>query len=773
VTGPLDDVQVVDLTTDIAGPYCTRLFADAGADVVKVEPSGGDPLRRYATVTDVPPGEDGALFRYLNRGKRSIVGGYEHLLAGADLLVEDQGILDVGAIRARHPHLVVLSITPYGRTGPYAGQPASDLTIQGDSAAILFRTPPGRPPVQAGGRIAEVMTGAFAAPPALAAVLRARAGGPGEHVDVSQHDVMAVAGSNYTDVLHDFQGRPAVEKRAQTVDTPGIEQARDGLVGFNTNTGHMFQMFLLLIERPDLLDDPTYASLANRLAMGDEWQKIVDEWVGRHTVEEVIAAAVPLRVPVAPVHDGASLAHDEQLVARGALARASDGLLQPLPAWKLDGQRPTVRLDAPSLGAHTDEVLPRPSRPPRAGHTHDLPLAGLRVIDLTSWWVGALATQQLAMLGADVVHVEGVAHPDGMRLTGHLTAGSEEWWEWGHMFTAANAGKRGLTLDLGTDEGLDLLRRLIADADLLVENFSPRVVERWGLDHAGVLALNPDIVYVRMPAFGLDGPWRDRPAFAQIIEPMSTMASVTGYPDGLPVSKGGLPDPVTGVHGTWAALLGIAERRRRGAGVAVESVMLEATVNAAAQTLVEHDAYGITPGRTGNRAAHAAPQGVYPTGDDGWLAMSVTDEGQWRALSQLLGVDANRFPDHASRAEAHDVLDALLGEWAQGIGAEDGAAALRAAGVAAAPCRDPRLASEHPHYRARGTYETLVHPTVGTHLVPGAAFRYASVDRWLHRPAPTLGEHTGEVLTERLGLTADEVEDLTARGITGTRPLGH
>lgn len=770
MSGPLDDLQVVDLTTGIAGPYCTKSFADAGADVVKVEPPGGDPLRRYAAGATVPDGEDGALFRYLNRGKRSIVGPWEHLLAGADLLVEDGDLADVDALRARHPHLVILSITPYGRTGPLAGAPASDLTIQSDSGAILFRTPAGRPPLQAGGRIAEVMAGAFAAPPALAAVLRARAGGGGEHVDVSHHDVMAVAGSNYTDALHDFQGRPPVEARLQVLDTPGIERAKDGLVGFNTNTGQMFQMFLLLVGRPDLMDDPTYASLANRIAMGDEWQQVIDAWVGEHTVDEVIDEAVALRVPVAPVHDGASIASDEQLLARGALARAADGLLQPLPAWKLHGRRPDVRLGAPALGQHTAEVVERAARPAPDARA-ELPLAGLRVIDLTSWWVGALATQQLAMLGADVVHVEGVAHPDGMRLTGHYTARSDEWWEWGHMFTAANAGKRGITLDLATDEGLDLLHRLIADADVLVENFSPRVVERWGLDHDGVLALNPTIVYLRMPAFGLDGPWRDRPAFAQIIEPMSTMASVTGFPDGLPVSKGGLPDPVTGVHGTWVALLGIAERRRTGAGVAVESVMLEATVQAAAQPLLEHDAYGVVLGRTGNRSAHAAPQGVYLCADGSWLAVSVTDDEAWRACARLLGVGGG-FASAAERHARHDELDELLGAWASSRDVDEVAASMRAAGVAAAPCRDPRGVSVHPHYVARGTYEALDHAVVGRHVVPSAAFRFASVDRWLHRPAPLLGEHTGEVLAERLGLDTEAIDDLVRRGITATKPAG-
>jgi crotonobetainyl-CoA:carnitine CoA-transferase CaiB-like acyl-CoA transferase len=220
VTRPLDDLQVVDLTTGIAGPYCTKLFADAGADVVKVEPPGGDAMRRYAPLGALVAGQDGALFCYINAAKRSVTGVFDDLLAGADLLVEDGADLDIDDLRHRFPHLVVLSITWYGRTGPMAGRPASDLTIQCDSGAMKFRVRPGRPPVQAGGRISEFMAGAFGAAPALAAVLRSRAGGPGEHVDVSIHDVMVLAGSNYMSVLHDLLGRPRSASHRRSATPP-------------------------------------------------------------------------------------------------------------------------------------------------------------------------------------------------------------------------------------------------------------------------------------------------------------------------------------------------------------------------------------------------------------------------------------------------------------------------------------------------------------------------------------------------------------------------
>jgi crotonobetainyl-CoA:carnitine CoA-transferase CaiB-like acyl-CoA transferase len=798
VIRPLGDLLVIDCTTGIPGPYCTKLFADAGATVVKVEPAGGDPLRRYAATVELPDGEDGALFRYLNAGKQSIVadpagGRVDALLAGADLLVEDSapGVLDLDALRARHPHLVVVSITPFGRTGPRAGRPASDLTLQAESGALTFRGPRDRPPVQAGGRAAEVFGGLFAAPPSLAAVLRARRTGAGEHIDVSVHDVMAVAGSNHYQLIYELQGRPPVTGPVRMLDTPGIEQAKDALVAFNTNAGHMFQMFLLLVERPDLMGDPKIAGLMHRMAMGPEWQKIIDDWVGTHTVREVVDAAVALRVPVAPVHDAASVLTDEHLDARGVFVTGPDGLVQPRPPYRIDGHTMGARTRSPRLGEHDALVSPRP-RPAATTTTAGpvpaadgeaaprgaLPLAGLRVLDLTSWWVGALSTHTLALLGADVVHVEGVAHPDGMRLTGTSFARTDDWWEWGHMFAAVNTDKRGITLDLGTDDGRALLWRLVEWADVLVENFSPRVAESWGLTREAVLARNPRIVYQRMPAFGLDGPWRDRPAFAQTIEPMSTMASITGYPDQKPVSKGGIPDPTAGMHGSWALLVALAEQRRRGGrGVFVEAVMIEAALNACAQPVLEHGAYGNVMTRMGNRSPHAAPQGVYACdGTERWLAISVLDDAQWRALAGVVGGDAlatdHRYAAADDRRAHHDELDALLAAWCATRHPADAAELLCARGVPAAEVWDCRLVEHHPNYVARRTFEPVEHPVLGTHHAPGLPVRFASVDHWVHRAAPTFGQHTTEVLHDVLGLDHADIERLAAAGIIASRPRG-
>lgn len=782
---PLEGIRVIERCSGIAGAMLGKLYVDAGAEVIKIEAAEGDPLRRFSASGPVPKGEDGALFRFLAAGKQSVVGqlGDGHinaLIATADLLIEggdDSADLDV--MRAASPHLVVVSLTPFGRSGPWADRPASDITLQAESGGLQFRGPLGREPVQAGGRITEFLGGLFAGAPSLGAVLHARCGGEGTHLDLSIHDVMALAGSNHLDLVHQLTGSPEVGPPLRILDTPGIEQAADGLVAFNCNAGHMMQMFMVLIGQPELMDDPKFLSLNERLAMGLQWQSMIDHWTSNRTVSEIIDAAVDLRVPVAPCHDGESIVTDEQLLARDVFVTGADGFVRPRPPYRINGHSLAPASDVPSIGQHDDSVfrsherLPFPSS--FAGNI-SRPLAGLRVLDLTSWWVGALTTQILGRLGADVIHIEGPGNPDGMRLTGKVFATTDAWWEFGHMFAAVDTDRRGIAVDLVSKEGREVLWTLIDQADFLVENFAPRVAESWGLTHEAVLARNPRIVYLRMPAFGLDGPWRDRPAFAQTIEPMSTMSSITGFADGRPISKGGLPDPVGGSTGAWVAMLAHAERIRSGRGVAAESVMLEASLNVSAQPMLEFLANGFVMGREGNRSPHAAPQGVYQTVDEGqWLTVSVTSTEEWLALAKVLGREdlaGNvEFATCEGRVAGHDELDAAIAEWVIHRRGEEAVDELCSAGVPAGMCRDPRLLRHHPQYKARQTFETVSHPVLGSIEIPGMPYREPGIEAWTKRPAPTFGEHTIEVLVEA-GFDQEAISALIQSEILSDRPRG-
>jgi len=768
VAGPLHDIRVVEVSTGIAGAYLAKLFADAGADVVKVEPEGGDPLRRW-TLADVDlAGADSALFEHLNASKRSVVGDAADLIVGADLVVED------GRLDPIPDGPVVVSITPYGRSSPWADRPATEFTVQAECGSLGARGTIDRPPVQAGGLIAEWVSGAYGAAAGLAAVGHARRGGPAARIDVSMAEAMTISTTLFTDLMMSLMGRPPLPQPPRVVEFPSILPTNDGWVGFNTNAAQMFEDFLVLIGREDMLGkamvrmDPTIRPGLEASA---------EAWTRRHTTAEVIEQASLFRIPVAPVGDGQNLLVHEHLAARGMYAPSPSGAFQrPRPGYRLNGARPAPNTPAPAVGEHTGRVE-SPVRPAPRGSTSALPWAGLKVLDLTSWWAGPAGTGLLAQLGADVIHVESIQRIDGMRpaAAGYFFS-RDQWWEWSNFYLSINVDKRGITLNLNDPRGLDLAKRLIAWADVVAENFTPRVMEGFGLGWDEVRAINPRVVYARLPAYGLDGPWRDRVGFAQTMEAMSGLATLTGYPDGPPMLPRGPCDPNGAMHAAFAIQVALAARDETGEGQLVEAPLVESALNIAAQPVVEYTAYGQLLARTGNRTAGRVPQGVYRCrGDEErWVAVSVAADAQWAGLRAALGDpewarDLDTLPQRAARA---DELDDRLAAWAAGRDAEDAVETLIAHGVPAGAVNDFRSISSHPVLQARGFFETVDHPVVGTHQVSVLPLRWSGIDRWIREPAPLVGQHNREVLGGVLGLSDEEISELEKAEVIGDRPVG-
>jgi len=741
----LRDLRVLDLSEGIAGAYATKLFVDAGADVVKI-----------GTVRDVP------LHRFLGAGKRVASLWATALLEAADLIV-----CDGEPLREPGPSQVLLSITPFGRSGPWRDRPSTEFTLQAESGSIGTRGLPGQEPFQAGGRMTEWIGGTYAAVAALAALLRLQQSGHGERIDFSLFEGITLAGTNFLDLSYRLMaGPPDPEKLGglpQSVETPSIEPTQDGYVGFCTNSRQQVADFMLLIDRPDLQGDEQLAQVMGRVARFDEWNEIVHAYTKEHTTAEVIEAAALLRIPVAPVLNGETVRRHEQLVARGALRPDPTGLLVPCRPYRVDFEEPPAprTVEAPRAGHRfSDRKRALPSGSPR------LPLEGVRILDLTAWWAGPSATGMLATLGADVIHVESAARPDGMRMVGGMARHRfPDFWEASAFFIAANANKRGLTLDLSKPAGVALAKRLIAHCDGVIENFTPRVLEGWGLSWEAVQTANPRAILVRMPAFGLSGPWRDHTGFAQTMEQLTGLAWITGHEHDQPRIQRGPCDPLSGMHAAWAFLVALGERRATGRGVHVECTMVEAALNAAAEAIVEFGATGQVQGRLGNRSREAAPQGLYACagsapGREQWLALSVETEAQWRALVALIG----------EPGLAREAAEPVVARWAAGQERDALLARLLAAGVPAAPVVDPRIASLCPQHVARGFFEEVEHPVVGLQPMPTVPFRYASVPRWIRSPAPTLGQHNRGVLASLLGLSDEEIAALEADRIIGTRP---
>jgi len=783
----LSGVRVVDLSSGIAGAYATKLMADAGADVIKVESAAGDPLRCWSATGADLKGNDSAFFQFLHTSKRSVVGApndpeVERLVASANLVVESfhPRDFDAEALLASHPGLVLLSITPFGRQGPYANRPATEFTVQAESGSTASRGLPTDPPIFAGGRIGEFVGGTFASVAALAAVRRGQQTGHGEHVDFSLAEVMNIAGTTYADLFHSMSGRPAPDGPVRTVEIPSIEPTKNGWVGFNTNSRQQYQDFLLLIERTDLLGDEELARIDGRWARRDEWNEIVRSYTTQHTTEDIVEKASALRIPVAPVNNGQQVLEHIHFKERGVFVKnPGGGFRQPRPPYLLDGSGPRPLAPAPTLGEHTGQIEPRdPGRPAPRGKTAELPLKGIRVLDATAWWAGPSMTEMLGYLGAEVIHLEAIQRPDGMRMTGGMFMGTyEDWWECSPIYLGANINKKGLTLNLADPEGLALAKRLIAECDVFVENFSPRVVENFGLDWEQVHAEAPRTIMIRMPAFGLSGPWRDNVGFAQTMEQMTGLAWLTGHVHDQPRIQRGPCDPLAGMHAAFACLVGLAERDATGHGHLLECTMVEGALNAASEQIVEWSAYGNLMEREGNRSPWAAPQNIYACrGEEQWLALSVESDAQWDALIGVLGTPAwtqdPALATHVGRRAAHDLLDAELGRYLAARDLTPTIEALVEAGVPAAPVADARVASMHPQFRARKFHETFDHPSVGQHPVATVPFRYRSVDHWVRSAAPRMGEHNHDVLSGILGLSDAEIAVLEEKAVIGTRLVG-
>jgi crotonobetainyl-CoA:carnitine CoA-transferase CaiB-like acyl-CoA transferase len=397
---------------------------------------------------------------------------------------------------------------------------------------------------------------------------------------------------------------------------------------------------------------------------------------------------------------------------------------------------------------------------------------------MTSYWAGPLVGSLLALLGADVIHLESAKRPDGVRLVGGVPPTEDQWWERGPIFSALNTNKRSLTLDLGDPRGIELLHRVVATCDVVVENYTPRVLDQLGLGYEALKADRPDLIMVRMPGFGLDGPWRDLPAFAFVIEDAAGMTWLTGHEDLLPFEPYCIGDPNAGLHALVGLLLALEHRGRTGEGGLVEAAMVDAALNITAEQVIEHSAYGALLQRTGNRGPMAAPQNLYLSADedhkgrrDSWVAIAVETDEQWAALGRALGAPAwatdPALATTAGRLAAHDTVDEHLAAWCAERTAEAIVDQLWPAGVPVGQVMQPHHQPDLAQLEARGFFEEVDHPVAGRSRLSTLPFTLSGGPERVHtRPAPLLGEYNDELLGE-LGLTRDEIDQLEADGVIG------
>ncbi len=413
-----------------------------------------------------------------------------------------------------------------------------------------------------------------------------------------------------------------------------------------------------------------------------------------------------------------------------------------------------------------------------------LPLEHVRAIVLTQAWAGTLATQLLGDFGADVIQVEALRRPDVWRggygpddLTGVYP--DEEPGESPHnrcaRFNSVNRNKRGLTLDLGTEEGRGLFLDLVRDADVVAENFASRVMGNFNLDYDVLRAVKPDLIMLAMPAYGRSGPYSPHGGIGGTAEPMSGISMLQGKAGGPPLNSGIMyPDPVAGMMGCSALLIALHHRQRTGEGQFIDLALQEPSVYFIGEQVLAYSMTGQQPERWGNRDRWHAPHGTYRcSGDDRWVSLAVRSQTEWERLSAVIDqpwTHEVRFATPDERRAHAAALDVQLEAWTQTQTADDLMTRLQAQGIPAAAVFTPWTVSENPQLLARDFFVTHNHPDAGTHRYAGIPWKMSRTPGRVRMPAPGLGQHHEAILQGELGLSPQTVDALTARGITGRTP---
>jgi crotonobetainyl-CoA:carnitine CoA-transferase CaiB-like acyl-CoA transferase len=802
----LSDLRLVELSGEVAGSYCGKVFADLGADVVKVEPARGDPLRERPEV-----------FVPLNTNKRSVVVDHDEagrarlveLIASADAVLETVGEGDLEsfalsreALRQQYPTLVVATLSGFGTTGPYAGYRWSDLTAQ---LAAWLTLPQGRSletPVKHPRQVAMCTLGHMFAVGTLAAVLRAHDSGAGSHVDCAAYEALGTIPSRVCRYLgweyRDHEPHDLVaSSTSDTLFPTGVFPAGDGHVSMMSTPQQLDEM-LAVLDDDTLREAFAHPDAYIRGETKEALDAALYPWLLSHTREELTALAQAGRWPFASVLTPAEVLEADHLHQRNFWVDCDDPTVGrvrlPGPPYRHAEGGWQFHRSAPPLGAekpvHRVRVSARDgARTPGVGPTRaatrrdEPPLRGIRVLDFTTVWSGPYATQLLADLGAEVIRVENpsvfpattkgyVPRPTPNMLLGMLLmmyappvdGVVDRPYNRHAMNNSIARNKLSCTLDSRRPEARELFLRLVEQSDLFVENLKTATIHRMGIHETQLLDRNPRMLVLRLPAAGLTGDWANYTGFGAQFDGLSGLVSLTGHHDREMVETPATTymDAATGPSGAFAALAALHYRAGVGRGQIIELAQLENTLNQLGDAFVESQ-LGHQPERTGNRDPHLAPQGVYHClGDDRWLAITTRDDAEWAALARTIGredlIGEPRFATAAARYASHDELDRIISEWTAGQDLMAAFHTLQAAGVTTGPLFDEQMLATDPHVAARGWIRPLASRDVGTY--PHISFAFQGVPQAWDRGAPVLGEDNDYVFRKLLGLDDDEYQRL-------------
>lgn len=837
----LQGLRVLDLT-DEKGLLCGKLLADMGADVILVEPPGGNPARNIGPFYQDQPSQDTSLFWLAyNTNKRSIVldlhqldgqALFRRLVEQTDVVLESftPGTLDAldlgyGILRELNPQVILTSITPFGQTGPHASYQGPDLVGMGLGGFMQLTGDADKPPLRVGFPQAYMHAAAEAAAGTLVAYYAREQIGHGQHVDVSMQTCVIwtlMMASAYPQLHGDDLSRNGVFLSVSGIRMRTVYPCKDGFMSFFTIGGALgagtMRQLLLWMESEGLplgilgeIDWETWDLAA--WAAGDEslqdtieaTEQQVTDFFMRHTKNELYEGAIARHMLLAPITDVRDIMENQQLADRDyfvPLHHEDLGatLFYPGPFAKFSKTPLQITRRAPRLGEHNAKVygtelglsaqerqvlqqsgvisatprskatvsrqitvtVPEPSSTTAASM---LPFAGVRIVDFTWYGVGPLTTKYLADHGAEVIKLESMMRPDFVRFLppwADATPGLNR----SQAFAVANTNKLSVTLNLAKPEARELVKQLIATADVVAENFSTRAMPRWGFDYESVRAIKPDVVMLSASQQGQTGPHAAFAGTGNLLAALCGFYQLTGY-------EGGDPRPLHGAYTDFivprmasAALIAALDHRRRtGEGQYIDLSQFETSLHFLTPVLLDYAVNGRIAGRRGNRDAQAAPHGAYRCqGEDRWCTIAVSSDAHWAAFCDVLGhPEWTRQPAFATplqRLRHVEELDRYVEGWTSTQDAHDVMHRLQRAGVPAGVVARASDLHADAQLQHRGFFFDLEHPEIGVSRYDGPQYQLSATPAVFNRPAPLMGQYNTYVLQEVLGLSEAAVERL-------------
>jgi crotonobetainyl-CoA:carnitine CoA-transferase CaiB-like acyl-CoA transferase len=792
---PLSHLRVVDLA-DLRGALAGRLLADLGADVIKVEPPGGDPGRLQPPFAGGVAAPDRSLpFLYRNANKRGAVIDLDdaagqvrfvELCDRADILLENFGPdeqqrhrLTPAEVRARHPHLIHVAIADFGLSGPRAGWRAEPLPAFASSGALYVSGFLDRPPCWLPGYIAHDCASVFGALGAVAAVLDRARHGEGQTIEISVQEAALNGLNPWSIPLADYANLyPLVVQPSPPRNADGaylVLPTADGFVRVLPATIRQWKAFLTLTGNIEALSGPEWELPVYRLLNLDVIRLLAGDVLRQRSRAEVFAEGVRLGLPITPVNTPDQFVAEEQTRVRGYFRRTGFPHLgdAPFAVAPVNFSRTPAVLRRPAPAPGEDD---RAGFPPRAvekpsetaprtvGSAGPL-LAGMLVIDMGVGAVGPELGWALGELGAEVIKIESRQNLDFLRaVTVEPDAPNRAW-----TFNTEARGQKSVCLNLRTPRGRELALQLCARAEVVIENNRGGVVRQLGLDYEDVRRVRPDIIYIASQGFGRGGPLGEAPSFGPLNSSFAGSNWLWNHPD-TPYPAGcalNHPDHVASKIGALAVMSALEHRRRTGEGQFIEMAQTEAAAYLIGEFYLQGPCTGQPPQRRGNTSEFAVPHNVYPcAGEDRWCAIAVVDDAGWQRFVRCLGwPEEQRFATAAGRVAGRDEIDVRVAEWTRTRTPEEAAAALQAAGVSAMPVQNPDDHRADAHLAARGAIVTVQHPEIGPERHIGNPLRMGRTPLVTAGAAPLLGADTRDVLTRVLGLQASEVERLISERI--------